>query len=108
MVLVIVEIVALPVAGVVERTGEHGSQSVVESGVFKLCEYAFLCGEPVVIPVDNIAYSEFLGTYNGTSLSNTSWYGASQGVLSTLFRCADGTFDYAAIQEMNENSTTGL
>ena len=47
------------------------------------------------------------GTYNGTSLSNTSWYGASQGVLSTLFRCADGTFDYAAIQEMNENSTTG-
>jgi hypothetical protein len=60
MVLVIVEIVALPVAGVVERTGEHGSQSVVESGVFKLCEYAFLCGEPVVIPVDNIAYSEFL------------------------------------------------
>ena len=60
MVLVIVEIVALPIAGVVERTGEHGSQSVVESGVFKLCEYAFLCGEPVVIPVDNIAYSKFL------------------------------------------------
>ena len=47
------------------------------------------------------------GTHNGTSLSNSSWYGASQGVLSTLFRCQDGTFDYAAIQEMNEASTTG-
>lgn len=47
------------------------------------------------------------GTYNGVSLSNSTWYGASNGVLSSLFRCADGTFDYAAIQEMNENSTTG-
>ncbi len=47
------------------------------------------------------------GTYNGTSLSNTSWYGATNGVLNTLFRRADGTFDYAAIQEMNMASTTG-
>lgn len=47
------------------------------------------------------------GSYNGTSLSNSSWYGASQGVLNTLFRCADGTFDYAAIQRMNMESTTG-
>ena len=47
------------------------------------------------------------GTYNGTSLSNSSWYGASSGVLSTLFRCPDGTFDYAAIQDMNAASTTG-
>ncbi len=47
------------------------------------------------------------GTYNGTSLSNSSWYGASSGKLNTLFRCADGTFDYAAIQEMNMASTTG-
>lgn len=47
------------------------------------------------------------GTYNGTGLSYTSWYGASQGVLSTLFRCPDGTFDYAAIQRMNMESTTG-
>lgn len=47
------------------------------------------------------------GTYNGTALSNTSWYGASQGILSTTFRCPDGTFDYAAIQEMNAASTTG-
>lgn len=47
------------------------------------------------------------GTYNGTSLSYSSWYGASQGVLSTLFRCADGTFDYAAIQRMNMESEQG-
>lgn len=47
------------------------------------------------------------GTYNGTNLSNTSWYGASNGKLNTLFRRADGTFDYAAIQEMNMASTTG-
>lgn len=47
------------------------------------------------------------GSYNGTNLSNSSWYGASQGKLNTLFRCADGTFDYAAIQEMNMASTTG-
>lgn len=47
------------------------------------------------------------GTYNGQSLSNTSWYGATNGVLNTLFRRADGTFDYGAIQEMNMASVTG-
>lgn len=47
------------------------------------------------------------GTYNGTSLSNSSWYGASQGKLNTLFRCPDGTFDYAAIQRMNMESESG-
>lgn len=47
------------------------------------------------------------GSYNGNSLSNSSWYGASSGRLNTLFRCADGTFDYAAIQRMNMESTTG-
>lgn len=47
------------------------------------------------------------GSYNGSSLSNTSWYGASNGTLNTLFRRPDGTFDYAAIQEMNMASTTG-
>ena len=47
------------------------------------------------------------GTYNGTSLSNSSWYGASSGNINTLFRCPDGTFDYAAIQRMNMESTTG-
>ncbi|MDE7135026.1 MAG: TonB-dependent receptor, partial [Muribaculaceae bacterium] len=47
------------------------------------------------------------GTYKGQSISYSSWYGASNGVLNTTFRRADGTFDYAAIQEMNEQSTTG-
>lgn len=47
------------------------------------------------------------GTYNGQSLSNASWYGASNGNLNTLFRREDGTFDYAAIQEMNMASETG-
>ncbi len=47
------------------------------------------------------------GTYNGTSISYSNWYGASNGALNTLFRRADGTFDYAAIQLMNEASTTG-
>lgn len=46
-------------------------------------------------------------TWEGNSLSYSSWYGASNGVLNTLFRCADGTFDYAKIQEMNAASTTG-
>ena len=39
--------------------------------------------------------------------SNTSWYGSTNGVVNTTFRKDDGTFDYGAIQEMNEQSTTG-
>lgn len=46
-------------------------------------------------------------TWNGNRLSYSSWYGANSGVLSTLFRRADGTFDYGAIQDMNAASTTG-
>ena len=47
------------------------------------------------------------GTYKGQSLSNSSWYGASNGTLNTLFRNPDGTFAYNEIQEMNRASTTG-
>lgn len=47
------------------------------------------------------------GSYNGVSLSNTSWYGATDGVPNTLFRNPDGTFGYNLIQDMNEKSTTG-
>ena len=47
------------------------------------------------------------GTYNGTSLSNSSWYGATNGIPNTLFRNEDGTFGYNLIQEMNMASTTG-
>lgn len=47
------------------------------------------------------------GTYNGTSLSNSSWYGSSNGTPNTLFRNPDGTFGYNLIQLMNRASTTG-
>jgi len=47
------------------------------------------------------------GQYKGENLSNSSWYGAYNGVATPLFRCEDGTFDYAAIQEMNIASKTG-
>ncbi|MDE7190226.1 MAG: TonB-dependent receptor plug domain-containing protein, partial [Muribaculaceae bacterium] len=45
------------------------------------------------------------GTYNGKSITYTSWYGANNGILETLFRRPDGTFDYGAIQDMNAAST---
>ena len=35
------------------------------------------------------------------------WYGANNGELNMEFRNADGTFDYGAIQDINEASTTG-
>ena len=35
------------------------------------------------------------------------WRGAEYGKLNMKFRCPDGTFDYAAIQELNANSTNG-
>ena len=47
------------------------------------------------------------GTWNGNSISYSSWYGASNGVINTLFRNPDGTFAYDQIQEMNAASTTG-
>jgi len=47
------------------------------------------------------------GTYKGESLSYSSWRGAYDGKLLTLFRRPDGTFDYGAIQDMNAESTTG-
>lgn len=47
------------------------------------------------------------GSYNGNSISYTSWYGASNGVVNTLFRNPDGTFAYDQVQEMNSQSKTG-
>ena len=50
------------------------------------------------------------GGYAGqgrTSADRSNWYGANDGVLSTKFRRADGTFDYGAIQDLNEASETG-
>ena len=39
--------------------------------------------------------------------SYSDWYGSSNGILNTKFRKADGTFDYGAIQDINEASATG-
>ena len=47
------------------------------------------------------------GTWNGNSISYSSWYGATDGKINTLFRNADGTFAYDKIQEMNAQSLTG-
>lgn len=52
------------------------------------------------------------GGYSGQasglgSCTYSDWYGATDGVINTKFRCPDGTFDYAAIQEMNAASETG-
>lgn len=42
-----------------------------------------------------------------SSYQYSDWDGARYGVLSTKFRNADGTFDYAAIEKMNEESEYG-
>lgn len=50
------------------------------------------------------------GGYSGQAYDSndrTKWYGASNGVPSTAFRSADGTFDYGAIYDLNIASETG-
>ncbi len=42
-----------------------------------------------------------------TSADRTNWNGASYGKLLHTFRKADGTFDYGAIQDLNEQSPDG-
>jgi hypothetical protein len=39
--------------------------------------------------------------------AQANWYGSTSGVPNTLFRDADGTFDYAAIYAQNQASTYG-
>ena len=54
-----------------------------------------------------------IGRGNGYSGDGTDgyseydWYGSDYGVLNTKFRKIDGTFDYAAIQQLNAASTNG-
>jgi len=43
--------------------------------------------------------------YESTDRSN--WYGSTGGVPNTMFRAADGTFDYGAIYKLNATSETG-
>ncbi len=51
----------------------------------------------------------YSGQANGdfSSYSYRDWYGASYGTLNTKFRKPDGTFDYAAIEQMNAESEYG-
>ena len=48
-------------------------------------------------------------SYRGTGDSTyaNSWYGSTNGLVNTQFRCPDGTFDYDAVETMNAESTTG-
>ncbi len=55
----------------------------------------------------SIASGYGLGGYGRNGYGSSDWYGSNNGVLNMKFRNADGTFDYAAIQEMNAASTTG-
>lgn len=76
--------------------------------IWQINEYSSLSSAVYVSLASGGGYSgQGHGSYNGTSLSNSSWYGANNGVLSTLFRRTDGTFDYGAIQDMNAESTQG-
>ncbi len=40
-----------------------------------------------------------------TSSDRSNWYGSTTGVPNTLFRAADGTFDYGAIYKLNTDPT---
>ena len=40
----------------------------------------------------------------GTQEYSSGWYGSNNGILTTQFRNADGTFAYGKIQEMNAAS----
>jgi outer membrane cobalamin receptor len=41
------------------------------------------------------------------SADRSNWYGSTGGVPNTIFRSADGTFDYGAIYNLNKTSETG-
>lgn len=47
------------------------------------------------------------GNNDFSEYSYSSWNGAYKGVLQNTFRRPDGTFDYAAIEDMNANSEYG-
>jgi outer membrane cobalamin receptor len=42
-----------------------------------------------------------------TSSDRSNWYGSTNGIPNTMFRAADGTFDYGAIYALNKASDTG-
>ncbi len=54
---------------------------------------------------DGWGYGGQASGFNGSNRSN--WYGADQGAITTTFRNDDGTFNYGAMQALNEASTSG-
>ncbi len=42
-----------------------------------------------------------------TTSYSSAWYGANNGVLNMMFRTPEGYYDYAAVEKMNAESTTG-
>ena len=49
----------------------------------------------------------YAGKANSETYSEYDWYGSDYGILNTKFRCSDGTFDYAKIEEINSSSNNG-
>ena len=49
----------------------------------------------------------FSGEANSDVYTEYDWYGSDYGILNTKFRKADGTFDYAKIESINDTSSTG-
>lgn len=49
----------------------------------------------------------YAGKANSETYSEYDWYGSDYGILNTKFRCNDGTFNYAKIEEINSSSNNG-
>lgn len=49
----------------------------------------------------------YSGKANSDTYSEYDWYAADYGKLNRTFRCPDGTFDYAAIENINISSENG-
>ena len=69
-----------------------------------------------ISPVSNLSTTAYVsfgrgygiyGTADEVDYSEYDWYPSDYGILNTQFRCADGTFDYGKIQDMNATSSTG-
>lgn len=49
----------------------------------------------------------YSGKANSDTYSEYDWYAADYGELNRTFRCSDGTFDYASIENLNISSKNG-
>ncbi|MDE6490759.1 MAG: carboxypeptidase-like regulatory domain-containing protein, partial [Muribaculaceae bacterium] len=101
-----------------DRTGQVRSQTrnnshkpqISLNHIWKIDETSSLSSAVYVSLCDAGGYSgqgNGIKDAEGNTYTYTDWYGATDGVLSTKFRRADGTFDYGAIQELNAKSTDG-